>query len=178
MKRNKAFLEYKGRPLVEWTLEILKSTFSEVLISSNEPDLYKSFNIPVIVDQDYGKGPLAGLRTGLQSASQEISFFVACDMPFLQPDLIRYLWQWATEFDIVVPKSEFGLHPLHAYYHRRCLPHIEENLNNGSYKIIDFYPQCKVRYVEEKEINLFGDVERILSNYNTPEEWLSLTPEM
>ncbi|MHB1652816.1 MAG: molybdenum cofactor guanylyltransferase [Desulfitobacteriaceae bacterium] len=171
MQRNKALLELDGRPLVAWSLDILQSIFKEVLISSNEPELYKEYNVPVVRDQDLGKGPLAGLQVGLKAASHDTVFFVACDMPFLQSGPIRHLWRWTGVFDVVLPRGAFGPHPLHAYYHRRCLPFIEENLQAERLKIIDFYPQCKVKYVEEEELKRFGDVAKILSNVNTPEEW-------
>lgn len=174
MKRNKAFLELDGRPLVERSLEVLKATFAEVIISSNEPELYETYKVTVVPDAVQGRGPLAGLAAGLRAASWDVAFFVACDMPFIQPQPVRYLWQWAETYDVVVPVGAFGCHPLHAYYHQRCLPAIEKNLNAGRYKIIDFYSQCSIKYVDEKELAGFGDITKILLNVNTPEEWQRL----
>ncbi len=171
MQRNKAFLELGGKPLVERSLEVLKATFAEVIISSNDPELYAAYKIRVVPDAEQGKGPLAGLAAGLQAASWDTAFFVACDMPFIQPGLMRYLWQWVDAYDAVVPTGLFGSHPLHAYYHRHCLVAIEKNLRAGHYKIIDFYPECQVKYVKEEDLVAFGDVAKILSNVNTPEEW-------
>lgn len=171
MKRNKAFLELGGRPLVERSLEVLKAIFAEVIISSNEPEAYEAYNVRVVPDAEQGKGPLAGLAAGLRASSWDISFFVACDMPFILPEPIHYLWQWAESHDAVVPVGPYGYHPLHAYYHRRCLATIENNLETKRYKIIDFYPECSVKYVDEKELAIFGDIAKILSNVNTPDEW-------
>lgn len=175
MRRNKAFLELEGKPLVARSLAILRSLFTEVLISSNEPALYEAYGVPVIPDQEQGKGPLAGLAAGLKAASFASAFFVACDMPFVQAGAIRYLWQWVPGHDVVVPRGYCGPHPLHAFYHKNCLPFIEENLKAGCYKIIDFYPSCRVHYVKEEELQTFGDVPKILSNVNTPGEWAAIS---
>jgi molybdenum cofactor guanylyltransferase len=171
MKRNKAFLEYEGKPLVERSLEILQRVFPEVLISSNEPELYKDYKFPVIQDGTLDRGPLEGLYQGLQKSAFETVFFVACDMPFLQMELIRVLFSWASDYEIVVPRFRSVLHPLHAFYHRSCLQPIQKNLEAGHLKIIDFFPACSVRYVEETDLRSFLKLNDALCNVNTPEDW-------
>ncbi len=174
MKKNKAFLELHGRPLVERSLEVLHSVFAEVLISSNEPQPYAHYDVPVIQDNILGRGPLEGLYQGLKAATYDMVFFVACDMPFLRVELIRFLATRILEFDIVVPRLESGLQPLHAFYHRRCLPIINNNLEAGRLKIIDIYPSCSVRFVEEMELQAFQNLSNVFCNVNTPEEWANL----
>lgn len=171
MKRNKAFLEIDGKPLVERSLEVLQTVFSEVIVSSNEPKLFSRYGVPIIQDEVLDRGPLEGLYQGLKTATYDEVFFVACDMPFLRSDVIRFLAKWIPEYDAVVPKLRSGLHPLHAFYHRRCLPSIKNNLEAGRLKIIDFYPACSVRYVEETELEIFSDLKDVFCNVNTPEEW-------
>lgn len=174
MQKNKAFLELRGRSLVERSLEVLQTVFSEVLISSNQPELFASYGVRVIPDLIRDKGPLGGVYTGLSTAVHEVSFFVACDMPFLQANIIRYLAQYVNEFDVVVPHGKAGLHPLHAFYRRNCLPFIEDNLKAQRLKIIDLYSDCRVRYVEFPELAPFGNLSKIFCNINTPEEWADI----
>lgn len=171
MGKNKAFLELNGKPLIEWNLERLHSIFQEVLISSNEPGLYECYGEKVVYDRFAEHGPLGGLHACLEKAEHEYAFFAACDMPFLQADLIQFMASLTEGQDIVVPEAAGGLHPLFAIYKRSCLPIIENNLKAGRLKIIDFYPQCNVRYVREKELEPFGDPNWLLSNINTPKEW-------
>ena len=171
MKRNKAFLELEGKPLVERSLAVLQSVFTEVLISSNMPELYASYGVPVILDEMQDRGPLEGLYQGLKAATYDEVFFVGCDMPFLRVELIRFLSSWAPAYDIVVPQLKSGLQPLHAFYHRRCLPTIKNNLEAGHLKITDVYKECSVRYVEEREFQAYQDLEKVFCNVNTPEDW-------
>jgi len=174
MKKDKAFLELEGKPLVERSLIVLQAVFAEVLISSNKPELYARYGVPVILDDTLDRGPLEGLYQGLKAATYDEAFFVACDMPFLRAELIRLLYSWIPGYDVVVPQFQSGLHPLHAFYHRRCLPAIKNNLEAGRLKIVDFYPACSVRYVEEMELQAFYDLNKAFCNVNTPEDWSAI----
>lgn len=174
MKRDKAFLELQGKSLAERSIEVLKAVFSEVLISSNKPELFTSFALPVIQDETPNRGPLEGLYQGLRAARYDEVFFVACDMPFLDEKLIRYLAAWSPDYDVVVPKLESGLHPLHAFYHRRCLAVIKNNLEAGLLKIMDIYSSCSVKFVSEAELAEFSKLENAFCNVNTPKEWADI----
>lgn len=174
MNKNKAFLKLEGRPLVERSLAVLQTVFTEVLISSNKSELYACYEVPVILDEIPGRGPLEGLYQGLKAATYDEVFLVACDMPFLSVELIHFLATWIPAYDVVVPKLQDGFHPLHAFYHRRCLPIIENNLEAGHLKIIDFYPTCSVRYVVETELQAFSDVSKVFCNVNTPDDWSAI----
>lgn len=171
MKKDKAFLEMDGQPLAERSLKVLKSVFSEVLISTNKPELFARYELPIIQDEVFNRGPLEGLYQGLNAATHDVVFFAACDMPFLEKDLIRFLAKWSVDYDVVVPKLQTGLHPLHAFYHRRCLSAIKNNLKAGRLKIIDFYSACSVKYVDETEMGQFFNLSKVFCNVNTPEEW-------
>ncbi|KUO73303.1 MAG: molybdopterin-guanine dinucleotide biosynthesis protein MobA [Desulfosporosinus sp. BRH_c37] len=177
MKKNKAFLELEGKPLVERSLTILRAVFTEVLISSNTPELYAGYEVPVILDEILERGPLEGIYQGLKSATYDEVFVVACDIPFLSVDLIRFLSSWIPAYDVVVPQLQSGLHPLHAFYHRRCLPLIKSNLEAGRLKIIDLYPNWSVRYVGETELQAFFDLNKVFCNVNTPEDWSAILKE-
>lgn len=171
MKKNKAFLELEGVPLVERSLAVLQTVFSEVLISSNKPELFARYEVPVIQDEILDQGPLEGLYQGLKAATYDEVFFVACDMPFLEAKLIRLLAKWVPDYDIVVPRLKSRTHPLHAFYHRCCLPAIKKKLEMGWLKVSDFGQSCSVRYVEEAELQAFDNLSKVLCNVNTPEDW-------
>ncbi|AET66356.1 molybdopterin-guanine dinucleotide biosynthesis protein A [Desulfosporosinus orientis DSM 765] len=178
MKRDKAFLEFEGKSLAERSIGVLEAVFSEVLISSNKPELFAAFDLPVIKDETQNRGPLEGLFQGLKAARYDEVFFVACDMPFLNQKLIRYLAAWIPYYDIVVPKLESGVHPLHAFYHRRCLSAIKNNLEAGFLKIMDIYSSCTVKFVTEAELTGFSDIKNVFCNVNTPKEWADVNKRL
>lgn len=181
MNTNKAFLELGGRPLIECSLAVLQTVFAEVLISSNEREAYAGYGLPVIPDENPESGPLEGLCRSLKAATFDTVFIVACDMPFLNAKLIRRLAKWSLVYDIVIPSfksgPEAGLHPLHAFYHRRCLPVIEKNLSLGKLKIRDLFPFCSVGYIGETELRDFTNLSQIFSNVNTWADWSEILKE-
>ena len=70
--------------------------------------------------------------------------------------------------DVVIPRIGGLPEPLHAIYSKQCLQPIERLLAAGGLKIIDFFPEVRVRYVEEQEIKLFDPQCLSFFNVNTP----------
>lgn len=167
---NKAFIEFGGKRLIEATVDCLRALFPEVLIIANDPPLYAYLGVKVISDLIPDSGSLGGIYTGLSAASYPTCFFVACDMPFLNADLIKLLVREAEGWDVVVPRVGGELQPLHAVYAKSCLPLMKEAIDTGVLKITRFFPKAKVNIIEEsilREVDphLLGFV-----NVNTPPE--------
>ena len=89
MGRDKAFLELGGRSLIEIVVERMASVCAEVLIVAGDARPYTALKVPVIEDRFPGVGVLGGLHAGLEAASHNLTLVVGCDMPFLNPDLLR-----------------------------------------------------------------------------------------
>ncbi len=171
MGRNKALLEFGGETLIERLYRTLKEAFREVLVSANDPEVYTFLDAPVIPDIYEDGGSLAGVHAGLSLCRAEYCFFLACDMPFVDVGLIRHLDRYADDYDIVIPVSRNGLEPLHSFYSRRCLPYIEEQLDSGNLKIIDFFPLVRMREVGVDEMHEFDPDELSYFNINTQEKY-------
>lgn len=169
--RNKALLDFGGEPLIGRIHRILKQAFERVLISANDEDTYRFLGAPVIPDVFPGGGSLAGIHSGLLACSSPHCFFVACDMPFLNVDLIRYLHGLIAGYDVVIPISDQGYEPLHAFYSRQCLPHIQNQLEEGNLKIIDFFPLVKLREIKRDELRLYDPEGSSYFNINTADKY-------
>ena len=170
MGKNKAFLEINGRRIVDRTKSLFLEIFDEVLLVTNAPLEYVDLNLRTVADLIPDKGSLGGIYTGLFHSSLSRAFVAACDMPFLNQGLIRRLIQLAPDYDIVIPKTEDGLQPLHAIYSQRCLPFMEELLRQDNLKIIDFFHKVKKREVPPEEILPFDPQLSSFRNVNTPED--------
>lgn len=152
MGLNKAFVEVGGIPIIERALKVLKGLFDEVFIVATQPEPYAHLGCPIHIDLLPGNDSLGGVHAALSYASSEVCFLCACDMPFLNPQLIRYLAELAPGADAVVPKSPDGLQPLHAIYTESCLPAIEESIAAGELKLADLISLVNVRVVEGAEL--------------------------
>jgi molybdopterin-guanine dinucleotide biosynthesis protein A len=129
----------------------------------------------MVEDLIKGLGPLGGIFTGLQTISDEAGFFVACDMPFLNGELIHHMADVMEDFDAVVPKVDWKIETLHAIYTKRCIPTIKELIDNRDYQIFNFFQKVRVRYLSESEIRGFDPEMRSFFNINRPEELLNAT---
>jgi molybdopterin-guanine dinucleotide biosynthesis protein A len=175
MGRDKAFLSLEGIPLIEHVLRALRGVFSRIIIVTNDPASYVSYGAVVVTDAVDKQGPLTGIYSGLLHSQDDYNFIVACDMPFLNPGLIAYMAGLTPGHDIVAPMVAGYLEPLHAFYHRRLLPVIEERLSRDTRKIQSIYGDARVRYVSEPEIARFDPQQRSFKNLNTPEEYKEAT---
>lgn len=175
MGRDKAFLTLDGVPLIEHVLRTLRAVFPRIIIVTKTPAAYASYGAVVVMDAVDQQGPLTGIYSGLLNSTDDYNFVVACDMPFLNPDLIAYMVGLAQGHDIVVPMVAGYLEPLHALYHRRLLPVIEERLRLDARQIRGIYSEARVRYVTETEIDRYDPERRSFMNLNTPEEYKEAT---
>ncbi|HWR20863.1 MAG TPA: molybdenum cofactor guanylyltransferase, partial [Verrucomicrobiae bacterium] len=165
-----AYIEFGGKRLIEATVDCLRALFPEILIIANDPPLYAYLGVKVIPDLIPDSGSLGGIYTGLSAASYPACFFVACDMPFLNADLIKLLIREAEGWDVVVPRVGGELQPLHAVYAKSCLPLIKEAIDGGVLKIARFFPKAKVKIIEEPAIRAVDPHLLGFMNVNTPPE--------
>lgn len=148
MGRNKAFLKLNSRTVIEQTLERLGKVAQEIIIATNNPEEYNSLGLRVVQDAVPHQGPLGGILAGLKASAQPVNLVVACDMPFLNPELLNFMLGFTNKFDVVVPKSKRGIEPLHAVYSKRCLEPIAESLSSGNWQVVSFFPKVSVKYLQ------------------------------
>jgi len=171
MGRNKALMELHGQPLIGRVLERLARLCDELIISANEVEVYAGLPAQVAPDVLVGRGPLSGIHTGLAAMRNQRAIVVACDMPFLNLSLLRYLATAAPDCDVVVPRIGNDYEPLHAVYSAVCVKAIERLVATGPRRIVHLYDSLRVHVVEEDTLRSFDPHLRSLVNVNTPEEW-------
>src|SRR5260221_5822818 len=91
MGRNKALLEFRGRPMIGRQIELLSPLFDEILIGANDAQAYAGFHVRVVPDLLAERCSLTGVHALLTAAKGPRVFVVACDMPFLNGALIEKL---------------------------------------------------------------------------------------
>jgi molybdopterin-guanine dinucleotide biosynthesis protein A len=170
MGQNKAVMEIGGKRLIDRLVEGLAEIFPEVLIIANVPGLYDSLGVKVVPDLIPEKGSLGGIYTATATASHPWAFVMACDMPFFNPGLIRYLATLTQDCDVVIPYTD-DWEPLHALYAKTCLPFMERMIYAGRLKIVRFFPHVRVRRVDREELSSYDPHGYSFFNMNTPEEF-------
>ena len=171
MGLDKGLVLLKGRPMIEHVLAATAGLADELLITTNEPAGYTYLGHPLVGDELPGAGALPGLQTALKAARGDRVAVVACDMPFLNRDLIAYQFELADSADVVVPRWQERLQTMHAVYRREAvLAAVSMALAAGKRRMISFYDDLRVQIVEPEEMARFGDVERSFFNINTPDD--------
>jgi len=174
MGSDKSLLPWHGGRFIEHIHRLLDELFDEVIIVTNSPGLYDSIPCRKEPDIYYKQGSLAGIHSGLCHARNERIFVVACDMPFLSEEVIRALCACDRQAEVVIPRSKWGLEPLHACYAKSCLPAIEAVLDAGKKRIVGFFPEVRVVEVAAAEFQKIDPEGLSFRNINTPEEYFAL----
>jgi molybdopterin-guanine dinucleotide biosynthesis protein A len=162
----KAFMPVGKKRSIECILEVFRDLFEEIVIVTNASEHFREFgDIRIESDHVDGCGPLGGIYTGLRVISKEKAFFAACDMPFLERDLITRLLEVSREDDreCVIPVSHRGIEPLHGVYSRSVLPALEEALRQNDLSVRALLSRCACRYVEVTQRDATS-----FTNINTP----------
>lgn len=175
--RDKALLQLGGRPLIAIVADRLATVCREVIVASGPTRRYADLGLPVVTDRFPGIGALAGIHAGLHAASHEVALVAGCDMPFLDPRLLRAFVEWVEGFDVAILRQGEEVEPLHAAYRRTCLEPIEAAIRAGRRRIISFFEQVRVRYVLPEEVRRIDPDLRSFRNINTPEDWRAAQAE-
>jgi molybdopterin-guanine dinucleotide biosynthesis protein A len=174
MGTNKALLNFDGHPLIVRILRRVERLSTDVMITTNEPDLFSFLSVPVFQDILPDSGALGGLVTAFHYARYDIVAIVACDMPFVLPELIaaEVEMMQRMDVDVVIPRTRYGLEPLLAVYRvHRCLPAALEALRAGKRRIISWFSSVRVHELAEEEVAMIDPLRLSFVNVNTPAEY-------
>ena len=175
--QEKALIEVNGKPLILFVIRALEKVTERIIISVRDreqgellgircPDLLR---YRFAYDACRGRGPLAGILSGLLACEEEYCFVAACDMPLINENVVKLLFSKSKNFDAAIPRWEDGsLEPLHAVY--RCRQMIRQTkLAIESGKTIILAPIFKLRanYVGIDEIRKLDNDLGTFMNINT-----------
>lgn len=167
----KPLVDLDGLPMIVRVAQRLSTVCPEIVVCANDPGMAAGLPVRVVPDARPGMGPLAGLGAGLSAASHPLAVVTGCDMPFLEPALLRHLVAAAEMHDAVVVRDAGGVvQPLCAVYRRSCLPAIARALASGERRAAGFHPWVRVRYFDEDEWRAFDPAGSSWRSLDTPED--------
>jgi len=136
MGRDKALLEFRGRPLIEHALDKLRTLGFSPRIAGTRPDLASW--APIIPDNYPGSGPLAGIEAALSVSNSGLNLFLPIDLPLLPVEFLRWMALRAgkTSALATIPYLQDHPQPLCAVYHRDLLPPLLSALIAGDRKVM------------------------------------------
>lgn len=167
---NKALVTLDGIPLIERVCRILKLVADPVIVNTNDPELFQFLGLPTVRDRIPGLGPLSGIHAGLSVLPGEAALFVACDMPYLNAGLIRFMAASRGNADAVIPRVSGLPEPLHAIYAKTCFAPVSRAIERGEHRIVSFFQDIRIQYIHENQIRRFDPNLDVFANINRPEE--------
>lgn len=168
---DKQLIEIDGEKLPIYLGKKLKKYFDEIIIVTYTPELYKGEDFIIVEDIYKHLGPLGGLHAGLLNISSPGGFLIACDMPFINDDYIKYI---KTRYDKtksgVVAKRNGYIEPMMGIYNKNLLTDIENRLEEKDLKLLNLIRENDFEYLEEELlIEKFGDL-NFFKNLNYRED--------
>lgn len=167
---DKALLEYRGRTLLDWSIDILERAGLGVRVIADRGNRFPHCTADVLIDEIPGAGPLSGLDTALSACSGEFAFILPCDMPLVDPDLFVRMRAQPPQWDIVIPVDD-QLHGqfLCGRYSVRCQAPLRELIKKGDYRVgrLSELPELQVARISIEDLGLPAC---IFQNVNRPED--------
>ncbi|MCM3716811.1 molybdenum cofactor guanylyltransferase [Fictibacillus phosphorivorans] len=170
----KAIAKWNNKTFIEYSIASLKAHTDKILIITREELLanlmgFSSRSVRVLKDvpRYQGKGPLAGLYTGMISQRADYYLVIPCDMPLMSCIMYRKWLAVAQEgnYDCVIPVLNGKIFPLNGVYKITCLPDITSCLHENTFKVLKLLQRKNTSYLEVEK-----DEEHFFKNVNTTEE--------
>lgn len=171
---DKQCIRLNGELLIKQQIDILHEIFEEIVIVTNKPELYKSFDCTLTADILEDFGPLGGIHAGLKAANSQFSYLIACDMPVIKKEYILYmqkmLYSASQSPEAVITRFGNWLEPFNAFYSSSLIRHIEQAYENKDRKIGSLLQKSKVFYIEEADARKFSPDWSMFMNINTEDD--------
>lgn len=168
---NKAFMPVGGKRIVDRIFEVFTKIFDEILIVTNDPQDYTDLDACIVRDIRPVRSSLTGIHAGLFYATRPHAFFSACDTPFITGALITGIIAAVDgSHDIVLPETEAGIEPLCAVYSKRCLPVIEQHIEQKSFKIQELFRRVRLMKLPADRVAGLDPHGFSFFNVNSPED--------
>ena len=122
MGTDKAFIEFKGKSLINWVIEAIETSVDEIYISLSKNqqnnDNMKLLGGYLVRDKYPYSSPLIGLLSALKQIKTGYVFVTACDMPFIKPELVDYLFKESNNNQgSIIVKPDGWIEPFLSVYH-------------------------------------------------------------
>jgi molybdopterin-guanine dinucleotide biosynthesis protein A len=169
---DKAKVKLNGESVMIGAIaEKLLEVSDDIVVSSNGRR-YDDITVPVrwVADVKPGAGSLMGLYSGLLAVKHDYAIAVACDMPFINIELLKYMMSLPRDYDALLPRIGDKTEQLHSIYSKSCLPEMERFLESGRLKITAFLDEIDVKFVPEDIINKYDPQHLAFFNVNTAEQ--------
>ena len=172
MGKDKAFINYLGKELYRYPLEILEHFCDDIIISTSN-SLFLETGYKLCPDEISGIGPMGGIYTCLKETKHEYSLVLGCDTPLINHHIIRELIAHISAHSVVVAMNSEGFpESLIGIYKKTCSDSLKSRIEKQNFKMSDFLRDEKALF---HNLSLpHSDLLKLFSNINTKQDLQSL----
>jgi molybdopterin-guanine dinucleotide biosynthesis protein A len=176
---DKAVAALAGTPMIRRVADCIEPVVDELVVNCRDDqraaiaEALEGYERPVVfaLDPEPDLGPLAGILTGLDAASDEYAFVVACDMPFVDASFVDFLFDAADGHDGAVPRPGEWFQPTHAVYHVDAMVEAcERALADDERRVVVAVNDLDAVVVDRETVEAHASM-RTFENLNTREEF-------
>lgn len=170
MKFDKQKIRTGDDYLVYANIRKLKKVFENLYVVTKTPEFYSGLDVITIGDIYPGHGPISGIHAALVYGGEPI-YLVAVDMPNLSEAYIALVDRlYNPSYDGLVYESHGFIEPMHAIYHPRLVPRLEENIKKSKYRISTLVDESNFKIIGADDINGLVRPEDLFENLNTQDD--------
>lgn len=148
---HKALLQWQQRSFVSHIVERLQPQVEQLVINSNQPQLFNALRLPIIADPyPDQRGPLAGILAGLTYSTTPLTLFVPCDNPKVTPQLVARLATALHDNNLNIAYAGTGTdnHYLYALMRTELRDSANRFMHSSNFAVRQWYAQQRCRRVE------------------------------
>ncbi len=165
---NKAAVELAGRPLLSYPAAAAREAGLPLLVVAKPGTPLPPLGAEIVREPSEPVHPLCGvlaaLRSGAAGSSPDAVLALACDTPFLTPELLTWL---AGQEGPVLLEQGGRLQPLPGRYPGVLAPRLQGAVSQGE-PMGRALAALGARVVGERELARFGEPSRLCFNVNEP----------
>ena len=178
---DKCLVEIDDKRMIERVIDRVKRCVDEIIVVASIEDqrteLEKILDVNILIDSIKGFGPVAGIYEGLRYTRAEYCGIFACDLPFLNVDVVDFLFDSCEGFDAAIPMWKNGYRePMHSVCRRiPILDACEVAIKRDIRTIFSCVETLKnVNFVPIEDIRAIDPELRSFFNVNTRDDFKKL----
>ena len=157
----KSLIKINNKKIFDIILDRIQPQIDKIIVNSNIEDTEISkYKFPIIKDVKQGYlGPLAGIHSGMQWLNKnkpEVDWLLTLpgDTPFIPLNLVSCFEEKINQDSkIILAKSNDKIHPIIGAWHTSLLTSLNEHLESGTRKILEWAENHPLDFLEFNEKN-------------------------
>ena len=175
---DKQELMFDGKTFLETIVSAIQPVVRRILLVGNvNADRHRlPDSVSITQDQRLGKGPLEGIRVGLEDLSSdcEYAFVSSCDVPLLTGDLVEFLFARIGDADAIVPTKGPRQYGMTAIYRTQLHAAVDQRIQQHKLRVCNLAEGFQVTNIDAEELRVVDPELDTLTNINSAEDYFRL----